>query len=163
MTRLLPELYDARFDEREISRKDDVWREIVAYLERYIDKDGPTLDVACDRGHFIRFVTTPERWATDIRDMGAALPPEVTIVDTVDDALSEADVVLITTPDPQYAALSPTRFNGKPRPVVVFDFWRILRGSLAEQPNIRYHATGVSPDDGANERRLAALWGANGG
>lgn len=93
----------------------------------------------------------------------AALPPEVTIVDTVDDALSEADVVLITTPDPQYAALSPTRFNGKPRPVVVFDFWRILRGSLAEQPNIRYHATGVSPDDGANERRLAALWGANGG
>ena len=37
MTRLLPELYDARFDEREISRKDDVWREIVAYLERYID------------------------------------------------------------------------------------------------------------------------------
>jgi len=80
VTRLLPELYDARFDEREISRKDDVWREIVAYLERYIDKDGPTLDVGCDRGHFIRFVATPERWATDIRDMRPALPPEVTFV-----------------------------------------------------------------------------------
>lgn len=80
MTRLLPELYDARFDEREISRKDDVWREIVAYLERYIDKDGPTLDVACDRGHFIRFVTSPERWATDIRDMRTALPPQVRFV-----------------------------------------------------------------------------------
>ena len=80
MTRLLPELYDARFDEREISRKDDVWREIVAYLERYIDPAGPTLDVACDRGHFIRFVTTPERWATDIRDMRAALPTDIRFV-----------------------------------------------------------------------------------
>ena len=80
MTRLLPELYDARFDEREISRKDDVWREIVAYLERYIDPDGPTLDLACDRGHFIRFVATGERWATDIRDMRTALPPEVRFV-----------------------------------------------------------------------------------
>jgi len=80
VTRLLPELYDARFDEREISRKDDVWREIVAYLERYIHPAGPTLDVACDRGHFIRFVTTPERWATDIRDMRAALPTDIRFV-----------------------------------------------------------------------------------
>jgi hypothetical protein len=80
VTRLLPELYDARFDEREISRKDAVWREIVAYLQRYIDADGPILDVACDRGHFIRFVSSRERWATDIRDMRAALPSDVRFV-----------------------------------------------------------------------------------
>ena len=30
VSRLLPELYDARFDEREVSAKDAVWREIVA-------------------------------------------------------------------------------------------------------------------------------------
>jgi SAM-dependent methyltransferase len=31
------------------------------------------LDVACDEGYFIRNVAAPERWATDIRDVGAAL------------------------------------------------------------------------------------------
>ncbi len=56
MTNSLPELYEARFDEREVSQKDAVWREIVAYLRRYIDPDAPVLDLACDRGHFIRFV-----------------------------------------------------------------------------------------------------------
>ena len=38
MTRLLPEIYEARFDEREISRKDAVWREIVRFLSRYIER-----------------------------------------------------------------------------------------------------------------------------
>ena len=39
MTRLLPDIYDARFDEREVSAKDAVWREIVRYLQRYVDSD----------------------------------------------------------------------------------------------------------------------------
>ena len=30
----LPELYDARFDEREVSAKDAVWREIVRFIQR---------------------------------------------------------------------------------------------------------------------------------
>lgn len=80
MTRLLPELYEARFDEREVSAKDAVWREIVRYLARYIDPAAPVLDLACDRGHFIRWVVAAERWATDIRDMAAALPAEVRFV-----------------------------------------------------------------------------------
>ena len=80
MSRLLPELYDARFDEREVSAKDAVWREIVAYLQRFIDPDAPILDLACDRGHFIRWVRGTERWATDIRDMRAALPEDIRFV-----------------------------------------------------------------------------------
>jgi SAM-dependent methyltransferase len=80
VSRLLPELYDARFDEREVSAKDAVWREIVAYVQRYIDADAPILDVACDRGHFIRSVRGAERWATDIRDMRAALPDDIRFV-----------------------------------------------------------------------------------
>ena len=55
MSRQLPELYEARFDEREVSAKDAVWREIVRFLQRYVDRSAPVLDVACDRGHFIRF------------------------------------------------------------------------------------------------------------
>lgn len=80
MTRLLPELYDARFDEREVSAKDAVWREIVRFLQRYVVPDAPVLDLACDRGHFIRWAESSERWATDIRDMRAALPEGVRFV-----------------------------------------------------------------------------------
>lgn len=80
MSRLLPELYDARFDEREVSAKDAVWRQIVHYLQRYILDDAPLLDVACDRGHFVRWARASERWATDIRDVRAYLPDDVTFV-----------------------------------------------------------------------------------
>jgi SAM-dependent methyltransferase len=80
VSRALPDLYDARFDEREVSAKDAVWREIVAFLERWIDPAAPVLDVACDRGHFIRHVDADERWATDIRDVSASLPPEIRFV-----------------------------------------------------------------------------------
>ena len=80
MTRLLPELYEARFDEREVSAKDAVWREIVHHLQRYVDPEAPLLDLACDRGHFVRFVKARERWATDIRDMREALPPDIQFV-----------------------------------------------------------------------------------
>jgi len=80
VSRLLPELYDARFDDREISSKDVVWREIVAFLQRYIDAAAPVLDIGCDRGHFIRWVRAEERWATDIRDVGDRLPTDVRFV-----------------------------------------------------------------------------------
>jgi SAM-dependent methyltransferase len=80
VSRLLPELYDARFDEREVSAKDSVWREIVGYLQRYVDPERPVLDIACDRGHFIRSVQASERWATDIRDMRSSLPDDIHFV-----------------------------------------------------------------------------------
>jgi len=80
VTRLLPELYDSRFDEREVSAKDAVWREIVGYLQRYIDPDAPVLDIACDRGHFIRSVVASERWASDIRDVERHLPDDVRFI-----------------------------------------------------------------------------------
>jgi len=90
VSRVLPELYEARFDEREVSAKDGVWREIVRYLERWIDPAAPVLDVACDRGHFIRWVNATERWATDIRDVQASLPPDVRFVQASGLALEEA-------------------------------------------------------------------------
>ena len=80
VSELLPELYDARFDEREATAKDAVWREIVRFLARYIDAAAPVMDLACDRGHFIRHVTASERWATDIRDMRSVLPEDIRFV-----------------------------------------------------------------------------------
>ena len=70
----LDDLYQARFDEREQSAKQGVWDEIVRYLQRYVDPKKPVLDLACDRGHFIRPIRASEKWATDIRDMSAVLP-----------------------------------------------------------------------------------------
>ncbi len=87
----LPDLYQARFDEREVSAKDAVWREIVGYLRRYIDASAPVLDVACDQGHFIRWATGSERWATDIRDVRDVLPPDVRFVQS--SGLDLADTV----------------------------------------------------------------------
>jgi SAM-dependent methyltransferase len=80
VTRAQPDLYDARFSEREISAKDGVWREIVRYLGRWIDPRYPVLDIACDRGHFVRSVSASERWATDIRDVSTALPADVKFI-----------------------------------------------------------------------------------
>lgn len=80
MTGPLPDLYETRFDQREALAKDAMWREIVRYLDRYIDDTAPVLDVACDRGHFIRSVRSVERWATDIRDVGGGLAPEINFV-----------------------------------------------------------------------------------
>ena len=57
-----------------------MWREIVRYLQRYIDAKAPVLDLGCDRGHFIRWVRAGERWATDLRDMRDALPADVRFV-----------------------------------------------------------------------------------
>jgi SAM-dependent methyltransferase len=45
-----------------------------------VDQDQPVLDIACDRGHFIRFVEATERWATDIRDVSASLPSGIRFV-----------------------------------------------------------------------------------
>lgn len=86
----LDELYEARFDEREISAKQAVWDEIVRYLARYIDPALPVLDLGCDRGHFIRSIHATERWATDIRDMASALAPDVRFVQSSGLALDSA-------------------------------------------------------------------------
>jgi SAM-dependent methyltransferase len=63
---VLKEVYEQRFDAADQARKDAIWREV-----------GRVVDIACDLGYFIRNVKAAERWATDIRDVGAALPSDV--------------------------------------------------------------------------------------
>jgi len=75
-----PDVYETRFDERLVIAKDAVWREIVRYLQRHVDATAPLLDVACDRGYFVRWVQATERWATDVRDVGTTLPDDVRFV-----------------------------------------------------------------------------------
>ncbi len=74
------EVYATRFDDADALAKDAIWREIVGYLQRFVDPTAPVLDVACDRGHFVRFIESSERWATDIRDVRESLTPDIRFV-----------------------------------------------------------------------------------
>jgi SAM-dependent methyltransferase len=139
VTRLLPELYDSRFDEREVSAKDAVWREIVWFLQRYVDPASPVLDIGCDRGHFIRWVDATERWASDIRDMRAAVPEGIRFVQA--SGLSLADVV----PNGYFGTVFMSNYlEHLDTSDVVIDQLRVVRQLLRPggraiilQPNIR--------------------------
>ncbi len=74
---ILKEVYEQRFDAEDQAHKDTIWRELGRFLQRYIEPDARVVDIACDLGYFIRNVTAKERWATDIRDVSAALPSDV--------------------------------------------------------------------------------------
>jgi SAM-dependent methyltransferase len=74
---VLKEVYEQRFDEADQARKDAIWKELGRFFQRYIVPNGRVVDIACDLGYFIRNVSAGERWATDIRDVGANLPTDV--------------------------------------------------------------------------------------
>lgn len=77
---VLKEVYDLRFDEADVRAKDAIWRVLGEYLQRYVPRDARVVDIACDLGYFIRHIRASERWATDIRDLGSALPNDVHFV-----------------------------------------------------------------------------------
>ena len=76
----LSDVYVHRFGDREAASKDLLWREVTRYLQRYVAADAPVLDIACDRGAFIRNIRADEKWATDLRDVSADLSPEIRFV-----------------------------------------------------------------------------------
>jgi 2-polyprenyl-3-methyl-5-hydroxy-6-metoxy-1,4-benzoquinol methylase len=80
MSELLEDVYAQRFSDADAAAKDAIWREISAFLQRYVPENGVVLDVACDRGDFIRNISASEKWATDLRDVSAHLPQEIRFV-----------------------------------------------------------------------------------
>jgi SAM-dependent methyltransferase len=78
----LEQTYRQRFSEHDVLANDTVWSEVVAYLQRYLLRDGPVLDVACGPGAFIRHIVARERWATDLRDVSEFLTPDIKFVQT---------------------------------------------------------------------------------
>ena len=86
----LQQVYDHRFGDADVKVKDAIWREIAAYLQRWVPKDGQVLDVACDLGYFIRNIRAGERWATDVRELESSVGPDVCFVRVDGLALSSA-------------------------------------------------------------------------
>ena len=81
------------------------------------------------------------------------------VMDSVAGCLEQADVVLITTPDPVFKALKAADFGA--RSVTVVNFWRILDKECMGKPNIRYVPFGRSANDKENGSRLQKLWGSS--
>jgi SAM-dependent methyltransferase len=77
---VLKEVYEQRFSHEDQVGKEAIWRELGAYLQRYIEPGARVVDIACDLGYFIRNIKAAERWATDIRDVAGALPADVHFV-----------------------------------------------------------------------------------
>jgi SAM-dependent methyltransferase len=85
----LDRIYAARFSDDDAAEKDHIWVEICRFLQRYVDDSQPVLDVAADRGYFIRHIRATERWATDLRDIRDALDPEIKFVEANGPTMSE--------------------------------------------------------------------------
>lgn len=91
----------------------------------------------------------------------AELRDSAVVLGSMDECVAQADVVIVTTPDPVFRALKEGDLvRRRDRVITVVDCWRILAPEIASSPRVRYVAIGRSGDDAANGARLAALWGA---
>ena len=86
------------------------------------------------------------------------LSGRVMIMDSLKSCLLPADLVLITTPDPEFRALIAKDFVLKEGPVTVVDFWRMLDSAKMQHPLVRYIPMGRSHDEDENKKRLIQLW-----
>jgi UDPglucose 6-dehydrogenase len=80
------------------------------------------------------------------------------ILDSARDCLRQADVALITTPDPEFNALTVDDFLSSGRSITVVDFWRIQSDRLADVPGIEYIAYGCGSLADADSVVLRDLW-----
>jgi UDPglucose 6-dehydrogenase len=81
----------------------------------------------------------------------------VRITNTAAECLLGADVVLLTTPDPAFRALTKEELGCTAPNALFLDVWRMLDADLVTSCGLRYVATGQSNEDDANATRLAEL------
>ena len=87
------------------------------------------------------------------------LAGQVHIMDSMQACLDAANVILITTPDPEFKSLSAANLKLNENRIILVDFWRAVVDELAHHPNIHYVPIGRSVDDEANAARLQQIWG----
>jgi len=137
--RSLDAVYGRRFDDTDEARKQALWEEVARYLQRFVDPSSVVLDVACDRGHFIRSIRAREKWATDLRDVSAHLGKDVRFVQG--DGLALPDLVPSAHFD---VAFMSNYLEHLPSGEAVIEQFRAVRDILRPggraivlQPNIR--------------------------
>ncbi|MBP1819423.1 UDP-glucose/GDP-mannose dehydrogenase family protein [Mycobacterium sp. OAE908] len=83
----------------------------------------------------------------------------VRIAETITDCVEDAEIILLTTPDQVFRALTREELGRAARGAVFLDVWRLLDPDLVTSSGLRYMATGRSSQDALNASRLGALWG----
>ena len=91
-------------------------------------------------------------------DAARGLLHHAVVLDSLADCLNQADVVLVTTPDPVFQSLTVQDILGNKDRVTVVDFWRILDNVLSTDARVNYIPIGRSTADKANTDRLINLW-----
>jgi UDPglucose 6-dehydrogenase len=86
-----------------------------------------------------------------------ALKMSALVTDSLDTALKDADVVLVTTTDKAYTSLTAETLLRSRASMTLVDFWRALP-HLAADPRIRYVPIGRCLDDITAGARLEPLW-----
>lgn len=86
------------------------------------------------------------------------LKEKVKYASSAEEALKNADVIVLTVPDPLYKSLPIPTLTGKNRPVVV-DAWRYLRKELSQEKRVRYVPIGIGEGAPLLIQRLSRLWG----
>lgn len=135
----LGSIYARRFSDADAARQGGVWRELTRYLQRYVPETARVLDIACDRGAFIRNIRAAEKWAVDVRDVSERLPDDVRFVQA--DGLTLADVLPRGTFDVVFMS---NYLEHLPSADAVIDQLKVVRDLLSPsgrvlilQPNIR--------------------------
>ena len=86
-----------------------------------------------------------------------ALKLNALVTDSLEEALKDADVVLVTTTDKSYLALTADQLLRGRSSVILVDFWRCLK-HLATDPRIRYVPIGLCRDETGAAAGLKPLW-----
>ncbi|MBI2813936.1 MAG: UDP-glucose/GDP-mannose dehydrogenase family protein [Opitutae bacterium] len=86
-----------------------------------------------------------------------ALKLTALVTDSLEEALKDADVVLVATTDKSYTSLTADLLlRGRPA-ITVIDFWRCLK-HLSSDPRVCYVPVGLSRDAEAELAGLKSLW-----
>jgi UDPglucose 6-dehydrogenase len=86
-----------------------------------------------------------------------ALKLTALVTDSLDEALKDAEVVLVTTMDRSYTSLTPDAILRGRKSVTVVDFWRCLK-HLAADPRIHYVPIGRCCDEAKSVQSIVHLW-----
>ncbi len=87
-----------------------------------------------------------------------ALQDQVIVSEYLAEALQDANVVLITTPDSVFKNLTVKDILGKKEKVTVVDFWRCLSEEVRVHPSINYIGMGRYREELSAQARLHELW-----
>ena len=88
----------------------------------------------------------------------SAFRDKALVAESIDAALVDAGLVVVTTPDECFRTLKAEDFLGSKESVTIVDCWRCLDPSVTNHPEINYVPLGRSLDDASAASVLEAIW-----